>query len=242
MKRLSFALAGVLAFPLAASAAVYPGNGNSGFGGPVGLGSLSLSDDGTTLNGTFTKGTNGVNDNLVIYVDSVSGGFTDTSSFSDANDGLRKSISGFDGGTNRSLLTMPAGFLPDYAIALGPAAESFGGLWQLASGGNNSLPFISSVNLNPVGTSTSPTYTFSLPLSSIGITPGNKSFTMLGTYISNSGFRSDEFIAGNGTGTQGWNPFVGTTAAQYTSTVTPEPASFGLLAIGALVGLRRRRI
>src|SRR5436853_302939 len=141
MKRLSFALAGVLAFPLAASAAVYPGNGNSGFGGPVGLGSLSLSDDGTTLNGTFTKGTNGVNE-------------------------------------------------------------------------------------NPVGTSTSPTYTFSLPLSSIGITPGNKSFTMLGTYISNSGFRSDEFIAGNGTGTQGWNPFVGTTAAQYTSTVTPEPASF----------------
>src|SRR5438128_1099948 len=134
---------------LSSLAATYSGNGNSGFGGPIGLGSLTLTDNGTTVSGTVNKGPNGFNDVLVIYLDSQGGGFSDTSGFGDNGDGLRKAISGFDGG-NRSLLTF-SGMLPDYAIALGPSSDSFGGLWQLANGGANSLNFISSVNLNPVG-------------------------------------------------------------------------------------------
>src|SRR6058998_3037321 len=87
------------------TAATYSGNGNSGFGGPIGLGSLTLTDDGTTISGTVNKGPNGFNDVLVIYIDSLGGGFGDTSGFSDGQDGLRKAISGFDGGANRSTLT-----------------------------------------------------------------------------------------------------------------------------------------
>src|SRR4051812_39147009 len=94
-----------LSASLSSFAATYSGNGNAGFGGPIGTGSLTLTDDGTTLSGTITKGANGFNDALVIYIDSTAGGFADTSTFSDANDGLRKAISGFDGGGNRSLLT-----------------------------------------------------------------------------------------------------------------------------------------
>src|SRR5438876_7919273 len=131
---------------LTALAATYSGNGNSGFGGPIGLGSLTLTDDGTTVSGTVNKGPNGFNDVLVIYIDSVAGGFSDTSGFADGADGLRKAISGFDGGGNRSLLTFPGGFVPDYAIALGPASDNFGGLFQLANGGANSLNFLTSVN------------------------------------------------------------------------------------------------
>src|SRR6266571_791236 len=119
--KLSLVLLVSAASSLTALAATYSGNGNSGFGGPIGLGSLTLTDDGTTVSGTVNKGPNG---------------FNDTSGFADGGDGLRKAISGFDGGANRSLLTMGGGFLPDYAIALGPAgSENFGGLWQLANGG-----------------------------------------------------------------------------------------------------------
>src|SRR5205823_11600569 len=143
------------------------------------------------------------------YIDSIPGGFTDTSYFADGADGLRKAISGFDGGANRSLLTMGGGFLPDYAIALGPASENFGALYQLNNGGNNSLNFISSVNLNPTGNNNSPTYTFSFDVRQIGFTPGSgATFALFGTYLSNTGFRSDEATAGNDSGAQGWNPFV----------------------------------
>jgi hypothetical protein len=58
------------------------------------------------------------------------GGFSNTASFADGADGLRKAISGFDGGSNRSVLTNLPGFTADYTIALSPAAESYGGLWR----------------------------------------------------------------------------------------------------------------
>src|SRR5438874_12960250 len=118
----SLSLAAALAVTcLSSSAATYSGNGNSGFGGPIGLRSLTLTDNGTTVSGTVNKGPNGFNDVLVLYIDSTAGGFSDTSGFADGADGLRRAISGFDGGANRSLLTFtPALFSPDYAIALGP--------------------------------------------------------------------------------------------------------------------------
>src|SRR6267378_1508597 len=190
-------------------AATYSGNGNSGFGGPIGLGSLTLTDNGTTISGQINKGPNGFNDALVIYIDSQAGGFADTSGFADGADGLRKAISGFDGGGNRSLMTFAPGFSPDYAIALGPSSDNFGGLWQLANGGANSLNFVSSVNLNPTGNNNSPTYTFSLNVAQLGLTPNSgATFSLLGTYISDSGYRSDEAMAGNDVGAQGWNPFL----------------------------------
>jgi PEP-CTERM motif len=239
MRNFLILTAALLALPcLSTKASTLSGNGNSGFGGPIGLGSLTLTDDGTTVSGTVNKGPNGFNDVLVIYVDSVAGGFADTSTLADGGDGLRKAISGFDGGGNRSLLTMPAGFLPDYAIALGPSSDGFGGLWQLVAGGNNSLPFVASVNLNPTGNNNSPTYTFSFSLAQIGAASG-QTFRLLGSYTSNSGYRSDEALPGNAVGTQGWNPFLGISSASYTS--IPEPATGALAGISALLLLFARR-
>ena len=231
----------LVAATLTSFAATYSGNGNSGFGGPIGLGSLTLTDDGTTVFGTVNKGPNGLNDVLVIYIASIAGGFVDTSGFADGADGLRRAISGFDGGANRSLLTF-SGMLPDFAIALGPSSENFGGLWQLSNGGANSLSFISSVNLNPTGNPNSPTYTFSFNVSQIGLTPNSgATFALFGTYIANSGFRSDETVAGNAVGAQGWNPFIQTALATYT--IVPEPSSLCVLGLGfaALAGWHRRR-
>jgi len=227
---------------LAAQAATFSGNGNSGFGGPIGLGSLTVTDNGTTLSGTLNKGPNGFNDVLVLYLDTVAGGFADTSGFADGGDGLRKAISGFDGGANRSLMTFAAGFSPDYAIALGPASDSFGGLWQLANGGANSLNFISSVNLSPTGNNNSPTYTFSINLSQIGVTPNSgATFELFGTYTSGSGYRSDEAVAGTDVGAQGWNPFLQTAFATYTTVPEPSTMVLGAAGMATLLLLRRRR-
>jgi len=234
----------LVSFGVSALAVTYSGNGNTGFGGPIGDGSLALTDDGTTLSGTITKGPNGFNDVFVIYIDSVAGGFSDTSGFADANDGLRKAISGFDGGGNRSTLTFATGFSPDYAIALGPSSDSFGGLWSLANGGGNSLGFDSSANLSPTGTASASTYSFSISLASIGLTPGlGQSFELFGTYISNTGYRSTEALLGNDTGTQGYNPFTQTSFVTYTTISTPEPTAVALGASGlmTLLLLRRRR-
>jgi hypothetical protein len=246
MKRFMLAAAAaalVLFAPDCGFATIYPGNGNSGFGGPMGLGSLTLTDDGTTISGTVNKGPNGFNDVLVLYLDTVAGGFADTSGFADGADGLRRAISGFDGGGNRSLMTFAGGFLPDYAIALGPAADNFGGLWQLANGGANSLNFINSVNLNPTGLNNSPTYTFSVPVAQLGIAPNSgATFHLFGTYISNTGFRSDEALPGNDVGAQGWNPFLNTAVVSYT--IAPEPSSTFLATCGLVLatccGLRQR--
>jgi hypothetical protein len=236
----------LLSLAISVQATTYSGNGNTGFGGPIGNGSLTLTDNGTTLSGTITKGPSAFNDTLVIYIDSVAGGFADTSGFADSADGSRKSISGFDGGANRSVMTFASGFAPDYALALGPQNDSFGGLWSLANGGANSLGFISSANLTPTGagSSSSSTFTFSISLASIGLTPGaGQSFELFGTYTSDSGFRSTEAIAGNDSGTQGWNNFTQTSFATYATTPVPEPTTMALGAGGLafLYILRRRR-
>src|SRR5437016_11216323 len=115
-QKLLFAV--LLSMGVSTQAATYSGNGNSGFGGPIGLGSLTLTDNGTTVFGTINKGPNGFNDVLVLYLNPVPGGFSSTSGFADGADGLRKAISGFDGGANRSVMTFAPGFTPDYGIAL----------------------------------------------------------------------------------------------------------------------------
>jgi len=245
MTRLPYATVTIVVIATAACSAratIYPGNGNTGFGGPIGLGSLELTDNGTTVSGTLNRGGSGLNDVLVIYIDSVSGGFADTSGFNDSNDGLRKAISGIDGSGNRSLMTFSSGFAPDYAIALGPASDSFGGLWQLANGGANSLNYINSANLNPTGTATSSSYTFSFNLADIGLTPGaGQSIELFGTYISNTGYRSTEAILGNDAGSQGWNPFLQTAFVSYTT--VPEPALPALIGASGLLAaaFARRR-
>jgi hypothetical protein len=182
---------------------------------------------------------------LVLYIDSVSGGFFDTSTLGDSDDGLRRAISGFDGGGNRSTLTFASGFDPDYALALGPQSDSFGGLWELAAGGGGSLPFVSSLNLSPTGggSGSAAPFTFSFNLADIGLTPGaGETFGLFGTYISNTGYRSDEAVAGNLTGTQGWTPFTQTAFATYATTPIPEPTAMALLLLGSgMLWLRRRR-
>jgi hypothetical protein len=206
-------IVGLLLFCCLAPAATYTGNGDTGFGGAIGNGTLTLSDDGTNISGTLSAGGT-MNDVLVIYIQSGPGGFANTSGFNDRSDSYRQAISGVSA-SGRSLLTFASGFQPNYAIALAPTAASTNGLWQLANGGSNSLVYLGSVNLAPLD-NTGP-YTFSFPAALIGMIPGVRStIQVFGTYVRTDGFRSTEAIAGNLTGTQGWNPFTQTASATYT--------------------------
>lgn len=208
-----------------AKAVNYAGNGDTSFGGDIGNGTLSLTDDGTNIYGSLVVGNgNNMYNALVIYVDTgAGGGFNTTTNFNDQNDSLRIGISGVSG-SGRSVMTFTNGFAPQYAIALGPQTASFGGLWKLANGGNNSLIYVNSANLNPVGTTSGP-FTFSIQATDLGLTNNTlSSIKIFGTYISNSGYRSSEAIAGNAAGSAGWNPFTQTAFATYNFAAPPAPS------------------
>lgn len=192
----------------------YSGNGNGGFGEPVGGSSMTISDDGTVVTITFNKGLGDFNDEMVMYIDSKVGGFASTANFadSDAGDKLRRSITGagiFDGGT-RSTVNFPSGLEPDYAIAVN---TDFGGLWELVE--NADFPFIIGVG-NPVNT-TDANFVMTFNKADIGIAPeDNIAFNFVITYMDGFGgngvFRSNE---GYGNGLPGDNP--GTDDVTFTS-------------------------
>ena len=230
--------------------AIYNGNGSTYFGGAVGTGSLQLTDNGTTLSGTFTRGTGGLgsfSDILVIFIDSKPGGFSSTSGFTDASSLLTKAISGVDGTGNRTIADFPtSGFLADYAIALRPAsAAGSDQLFQLANAGSHTG--LGTVSLSPVGTTGSSTYNFSVNLTDLGMVAGQGgSFKFESSYVSSAGVHSLE----------SFETFTGDSEPQNTVTfdsfhtyvtAVPEPANAALavfsgLALGAgtLIRLRKR--
>ena len=213
------------------------GNGNTGFGGPVGNGNLVISNSPSTITFSLNSASSLGGNDLVLYLDSVPGGFSSTAGFNDAGDGGRSAVSGYTatgngGGPGQSVLTFASGFAPNYAIDFG---NSFAGLFGLANGGNNSLNFITGT-----AQSGSAPYTLTIPLSDLGITAG-QSLEAFGTLVSETGYRSSEAIAGNDTGTQGWNPYTQTSFA--TITTVPEPTTLALLGISSVATMRlfRRR-
>ena len=228
----------------------YPGNGQVGFGGAIGTGSLSLSDDGTTLSGVLTRGSGTFNNGFVIYIDSITGtGADSTAGFTDFGDDLRKAISGFDG-TSRATLAFPTGFAADFALAMSPAAE-FGGLWDLTN--TSSFGFVNPINFAPASDQSATNYSFSINIADLGLTANTaQSFTFLSTYISFDAYRSNESIGttlsgtpaeGDPNGNFGRNPVSADNFLTYTT--IPEPSTVSLLGASALFAgcfyARRRR-
>lgn len=162
---------------------------NAGFGNVIGSSSMLHVDSsrGGALHFGLQSGGGLLNDAAVIYIDSVFGGFTDTTGFNDTGDALRRAISGTDG-TNRSDIFFAPGFQADYAIAF---ESGFAGLWALNAGGSHN--FLAVLNLNPPGNPGAGMWEMNLLLSDIGLVPGD-SFDYIATYLNPSNaFRSDEF-------------------------------------------------
>jgi len=216
----------LISFP--AFAVDFAGNGNGGFGGVIGNGQLTLTDDGSTLSGVITRGPDNFNDAFVIYIDSEASGFTSTATFTDTADLNRASVSAFNG-TNRATINLP--IAADYAISFIPTV--FSGVWKLNSA--NNFTFQQAVSLSP-GTNNATSYTFSLSVASIGLTPNSgQSFSFVATYLNaTNAFLSNETLSGI-TGFGATNPGTNTPttlAGSLNYTIIPEPSSIALAILG----------
>jgi hypothetical protein len=237
---------------LAATAqTTYNGNGATGFGGPVGTGSLTISDSLSGMTITLNRGAGALNDDCVLYLDTQPGGFTDTSQFSDNGDGGRTAISGFNNGNpSRSVVSFSPGFGADYAISI---ENSFIGVFGLAAGGNNSLNYL--FGQGQSGNNVAPSYSISISpsqMSQIGLTAGSgQTFTFVGSLDSTSAYRANETFGPSVTvPSDGSAPNAGFNGTQtftedlsYTLQEVPEPGTLTLLGLGLagwLSSLRRK--
>ena len=221
------------------SAAVYYGNGNPTGGGAVANGRLNLTDNGTTVSATFYKGTGAsFSLNLILYIDSVSGGFANTSQFSDSGDALRTAVSGYYAPASaRATANFATGFMADYAIALGVNGPNKGNLYHLVPGGNGSLEFIKSVNLNPNNNLNASQYTFSFSLADIGLPAGSGNFFKFqSTYdgIVGGAYRELESFESL-TGTRGYGTVTFGNYNTYGIDPVPEMTTSALAVFGGLI-------
>ncbi|HTL54115.1 MAG TPA: hypothetical protein VL361_00495 [Candidatus Limnocylindrales bacterium] len=236
---LLFLIASVLP-PVNSFGAVYYGNGATTGGGAVGNGRLSLSDNGSTVSGTFYRGNGSFSLNLVLYIDSVSGGFADTTQFADNSDALRTAVSGYYiGGTGplRSTAYFASGFQADYAIALGVNGPNKGNLYHLMPGAEGSLEFIKSVNLTPNNTLNASSYSFNFSLADIGLPAGSGNyFRFQSTYVGIGGgaYRELESFESLG-GTRGYSSVWFTNYNTYGVDPVPEASTSALAIFGGLL-------
>jgi hypothetical protein len=229
-----------------AQATVYNGNGATGFGGPVGTGALTVTDDAAgNVTFSFQPGAGHPSvdgNNLVIYLSTGMPGLPDTSALIDNGDSGRRGISGYNAGstpTTRSLIAFPSGFQATYALAM---ESGYVGLFQLPPlGGDGNLTYLTggSQSGNPLHVT--------VPLTTLGLTQG-QSFQLLGTLLDGgAAYRSNEAIGATSpdiaaSGNPGFNNLITFSSAfTYNSTIVPEPASVALIALsGAFIARRRR--
>jgi hypothetical protein len=218
----SLLAAGLLAIAAPVHATNYAGNGNTGFGGPVGNGVLTVTDDHTNITVNLQRGISGsLNDVLVIYIDTGATGYADTSSLTDTGGTEQKGISGYDG-SNRSVLTFTNGFRPKYAVAIKP---DWMDLWSLANPG--SFSYLSGTGQSGSG---SANFTLTFPASQIGLAANvSTNIRIFGTLLNpNGAYRSTEAIAGNDVASsygQGPHPFTNTAFATYIFSAPVAPTN-----------------
>ena len=232
-----FALAALLCCT-AVNADVFTGNGNDGFGGALGNGSLEIvdnCDETLTFCLNLSTALSG-NNSVIIYLDTQPGGFTSTANFTDTGDPIRRGISNYDGNNPRTTIDFAPGFEPDFAIG---ADAGFQGLWGLASN-PASHNFVSGNG----GGGTK--YTFTATFADLGISQGD-SIQFGVTHTSDSGFLSNETISGPGStgfdpdANPGFGSQVTLDSLTFNTKPVPEPSTAILLACVSFAALVRRR-
>jgi hypothetical protein len=170
----------------------YNGNQNTGFGGAIGKGSVSITDSGDSISFKLTRGTGLFDDYLVIYLDGQSGGISSTSGFSaSSTDPYYQAVTGANGSTGqRAVLNFPSNFQPEGAIVFNKDGGKVYAFTDFPPFGT----FISEKNtftITPSGTNSAPVYTQTSSKTDLGVS-GGVTFNFIGTYISGNASRSNE--------------------------------------------------
>ncbi len=223
----------------AGNAYSYTGGGG-GFNGAVSNGTLYMNSDLSDLYIGFDPGAD-LNDNVILYLDTVAGGQFDDVNMNDTGDNGRRLSSNL---VPDVLDTFPVGM--DYSVVIG----SFGiVVFELTSGSTpNHLGF---VKFDGTFTGNDPNLIreISIPLGDLGLVGGVASeVNFLAAYGSDTSFIADEAIPAqpfSGVANPGFNnngTFQPLDWPNYNKFVTtPEPTTLGLMLVGALGLLRRRR-
>ncbi len=219
--------------------------GGTGFGGPVGGATLSVDSDLNGINLALSNLGNYGGNSIRIYFDTKPGGFTTLSGAAGLNDfedfGRERISRPASGG-----LTLP--FAADYGLIISDAFGGFQAHFELVAGGNNSLIASNTGNIYTDPDTgddgvDSVVETF-ISYANLGMSAGaNVDFVVIyannnsqdSAFLSNEGFPFQGFVDNPGSGPVTLNDF------HRLTTVVPEPASLGLVGLGAISLLARRR-
>ena len=199
---------------------------------------LSTGTDGA-ISGVFSKGvwTIQPDQSVVFYIDSLSGGFHDTSSFTTVGNALQNAAAGTGKNSEKSLVTFASGFEADYAIVLKPSA-TYAYLFKVVSPGTfDAGTRITATEAAYKGGADS-TYTFKLNWSDLGLVKGDSanSFKFAGTFINETAYRYKQSLESYQTRSEGRSGITFTSYDTFVAPV-PEPVNVALGVFGGLFGV-----
>ncbi len=258
------ALSLVAAYTPQSYATTFNGNGNNGFGGDFGGGSMSVTNDGLDFSPGFgyvdfsislangaTLSAGSLGNNLVIYLDNGKGGgiTSSTSSYvTSPGDGGESAVTQNSGSGNFSILNFGGLMAPQYAIELDQF--NFGQIYSDTGGVPTEIDGASSGDTTVGGLSflvSGSTASINIPDSDFGLT-GNfppTTINLASLEVSASGYSSNEGTE-QLTGNDGYQTSGGQTLTGVDSfTVVPEPSTVTMMLSAGLFGsfylMRRRR-
>jgi len=190
MKKLYTLLFLLINYTISIAQVPFSGNGHSSFGGAVGQSSMTVSDDGTTITFSFTKGTGDFDDYLVLYFDTgIAGRNTIDNDVQDAVSFYRGSISQSTAWGHASNITFPAFFEASHALSVD---KTLGELYSIPTTTvtNGGLILIDNIN-STMTAATDASFTFDIDWSELGLTNAD-SFSFVGYYSQGNAWGSDE--------------------------------------------------
>ncbi len=151
----------------------YTANGGSGFGGPIGNSTMTISHDATNITISVDRAGDLGSNNMVMYIDTGASGRTVINGdVNDDGDGGRKAVSKFGSGD----LNFPPGFEASYAIYGDAGFMGMFGIPATGIVGNNGLNFITGV-----GNASADPFVLTVSWAQLGLT-STDSFSFVVTY------------------------------------------------------------